>query len=215
MEVSAVNESTEWLEWYYERLGEEKNVNLQRKDSYTNWALVTLLGFLAIYGQLYFISLPPVVTFAALTVSIILIFRFYIRSCITSSDIRRQNFVRRAIERHWMHKKPSLNRIKMLIKIFDHEGWAVDHLRRTLWGQLKAGFLVLFLAPVLALVWETINIHGRFFLYLVPLETLFFTYVILAFLIIYLVYELISVKRHKPLQKKPQKPKPEKPAPTE
>ena len=200
-----MSESTEWLEWYYERLGEEKNVNLQRKDSYTNWALVTLLGFLAIYGQLYFITLPSVITFAALTVAIILIFRFYIRSCITSSDIRRQNYIRRGIERHWMYNKPSLNRIKALIKIFDHEGWAVDPLRRTLWGQLKAGFLVLFLAPVLALIWEIISVHIRFFSLQVPLETLLFTYAILAFLIIYLAYELISVKRHKPLQKKPKK----------
>jgi hypothetical protein len=202
-----VSDSEEWLEWYYERLGEEKNVNLQRKDSYTNWALVTLLGVLAIYGQLFLIALPAFITFAVLAICIILIFRFYLRSCISYADIRRQNLIRRAIERYWMHGKPSLNRVKALIKIYDHECWAVNPLGRTLRSQLKAGFIVLFLAPILALGWETINLHIQFFSFLIPLETLLFSYAILAFLIIYIILELIAVKRHKPLQQQPKRAK--------
>jgi len=181
----------------------EKNVNLQRKDSYTNWALVTLLGFMAIYGQLFLISLPAFITFTILVICLILIFRFYLRSCISYADIRRQNRIRRAIERHWMYGKPSLNRVKAPIKLFDHECWSVNSLGRTLRSQLKAGFIVLFLAPIIALCWETINLHIQFFSFLVPLETLLFSYAILAFLMIYLVLELIAVKRHKPLQQKP------------
>ncbi len=208
MEASIVGESLEWLEWYYERLGEEKNVNLQRKDSYTNWALVTLLGFLAIYGQIYFIALPSIITLAALAIAIILIFRFYLRSCISYADIRRQNLLRRAIERHWMHGKPSINRIKALIKIFDHECWAVDSLGRTLRSQLKAGFIVLFLAPILALLWELVSLHLQFFQNpILMLETLIFSYAIFIFMIVYIILELIAVKRHKPLQQKPQKSK--------
>ncbi len=199
-----MSEDPDWLEEYYERIIAEKNNNLLRKDGFTNWALVTLLGFFAIYGQLFLISLPAFISFAVLAIALILIFRFYLRSCISYADIRRQNYLQRLIERHWMHGKPSMNRIKALIKIFDHECWAVDPLGRTLRSQLKAGFLVLFLAPFIALCWEIINIHIQFFSFLLPLETLLFSYVVLGFLIIYIALELISVSRHQPLQQKPQ-----------
>lgn len=202
-----MTEEPEWVEEYYERINAEKTSNLIRKDGFTNWALITLLGFFAIYGQLFLISLPPFVNFAALAISLILIFKFYLRSCISYADIRRQNLLRRAIERHWMHGKPSLNRIKALIKIFDHECWAVDPLGRNLRSQLKAGFLVLFLGPIIVLGWEILNLHIQFFTLLIPLETLLFSYAVLAFMVIYITYELISLRRHQPLKQKPQTPK--------
>lgn len=202
-----MTEDPAWLKEYYQKVNQEKNINLQRKDSFTNWSLVTLLGFFAIYGQFFLITLPPFIHFAALAFAIILIFRFYLRSCISFADIRRQNVIRRAIEGHWIRGKPSLQRIETLIQVFDHECWSPDPLRRVLWAQLKAGYLVLFLAPVLALVYEVINLHVRFFTLLIPLETLLISYAILAFLIIYLIYELVSIRRYQPLQQKPQKSK--------
>ena len=156
-----------WLTEYYQKVNQEKNINLQRKDSFTNWALVTLLGFFAIYGQLLLSPLPPFIRIGVLAVVIILIFRFYLRSCISFADIRRQNVIRRAIEGHWIRGKPSVNRIEALIQIFDHECWSPDPLRRVLWAQLKAGFIVLFLAPVLLLIFETINLLLQFFTLLI------------------------------------------------
>jgi hypothetical protein len=195
------------LKEYYQKVNQEKNINLQRKDSFTNWALVTLLGFFAVYGQFFLISLPLFIHFGALAIAIILIFRFYLRSCISFADIRRQNVLRRAIEGHWIHGKPSMKRIETLIQIFDIECWSPSPLRRVLWTQLKAGFIVLFLAPVLVLVYEIINLHLQFFTLMIPLETLLISYGILAFLFIYLLYELISILRYQPLQQKRRKAK--------
>jgi hypothetical protein len=202
-----VTDDPEWLEDYYEKVNQEKNVNLQRKDSFTNWALVTLLGFFAIYGQFFLTTLPLFIRVGVLAVVIILIFRFYLRSCISFADIRRQNVLRRAIEGYWIRGKPSVKRIEVLIQIFDHECWSPDPLRRVLWTQLKAGFLVLFLAPVVVLVYEIINLLVQFFTLLISLETLLFGYAILAFLLVYLIYELVSIRRYQPLQQKPQKTK--------
>jgi uncharacterized integral membrane protein len=115
--------------------------------------------------------------------------------------------LRRAIEGHWIHGKPSMKRIETLIQIFDVECWSPSPLRRVLWTQLKAGFIVLFLAPVFALVYEIINLHLQFFTLIIPLETLLISYAILAFLSIYLLYELISIRRYQPLKMKPRKTK--------
>jgi uncharacterized integral membrane protein len=202
-----MSEDPAWLKEYYQKINQEKNINLQRKDSFTNWALVTLLGFFAIYGQFFLITLPPFLHFGALAIAIILIFRFYLRSCISFTDILRQNVLRRAIEGHWIHGKPSMKRIETLIQIFDVECWSPSPLRRVLWTQLKAGFIVLFLALVFALVYEIINLHLQFFTLIIPLETLLISYVILAFLSIYLLYELISIRRYQPLKMKPRKTK--------
>jgi hypothetical protein len=202
-----VTDEPEWLEDYYEKVNQEKNINLQRKDSFTNWALVTLLGFFAVYGQIFLITLPSFIRFGALAVIIILIFRFYLRSCISFADIRRQNVIRRAIEGHWIRGKPSMKRIEVLIQIFDHECWSPDPLRRVLWAQLKAGFLVLFLAPVVVLIYEVINLIVQFVALLIPLEILLLNCAVLVFLLIYLLYELVSIRRYQPLQQKPQKSK--------
>jgi hypothetical protein len=205
-----VTEDPAWLKEYYQKVNQEKNINLQRKDSFTNWSLVTLLGFFAIYGQFFLITLPPFIHFGALAIAIILIFRFYLRSCISFADIRRQNVLRRAIEGHWIHGKPSMKRIETLIQIFDIECWSPSPLRRVLWTQLKAGFIVLFLTPVFALVYEIINLHVQFFTLVIALDTLLISYGILAFLFFYLLYEIISIRRYQPLQQKPQKAKPKK-----
>lgn len=198
---------SEWLKEYYQKVNQEKNINLQRKDSFTNWSLVTLLGFFAVYGQLFLTTLPSFIRLGALTVVFILIFRFYLRSCISFADIRRQNVLRRAIEGHWIRGKPSVNRIEALIRIFDHECWSPDPLRRVLWAQLKAGFIVLFLAPVFVLIYEIITLILQFYTLPFPLETLFISGAILAFLFFYLLYELVSIRRYQPLQQKPQKTK--------
>jgi len=200
-----VTEDPPWLKEYYQKVNQEKNVNLQRKDSFTNWALVTLLGFFAIYGQFFLITLPPFIHFGALAIAIILIFRFYLRSCISFADIRRQNVLRRAIESHWIHGKPSMKRIETLIQVFDIECWSPSPLRRVLWTQLKAGFIVIFLAPVLALVYEIIRLHVLFFTFMIPWEILLISYGILGFLVIYLLYELISIRHYQPLQMKVRK----------
>ncbi|MHA2405186.1 MAG: hypothetical protein ACXADB_05000 [Candidatus Hermodarchaeia archaeon] len=202
-----MTEDPDWVEEYYEKVNQEKNINLQRKDSFTNWALVTLLGFFAIYGQFFLTTLPPFIRIGVLVVVIILIFRFYLRSCISFADIRRQNVLRRAIEGHWIRGKPSVKRIETLIQIFDHECWSPDPLRRVLWTQLKAGFIVLFLGPVVVLIYEMINLIVQFLTLLIPLDTLLMSCAILVFLLVYLLYELISIRRYQPLQQKPQKSK--------
>ncbi len=69
--------------------------------------------------------------------------------------------------------------------------------------------MVFFIVPVIALGWELINLHIQFFSLLIGLETLVFSYVVLVFLIIYLVFELFVARRHQPLQQQPRKPEPE------
>ena len=198
---------SDWLKEYYQKVNQEKNINLQRKDSFTNWALVTLLGFFAIYGQFFLTTLPSFIRLGVLAVVIILIFRFYLRSCISFADIRRQNVLRRAIEGHFIRGKPSVKRIEALIQVFDFECWSPDPLRRVLWAQLKAGFIVLFLAPVVVLIYEGINLLFQFYMLLIPFEILLIGLAILTFLLIYLLYELLSIRRYQPLQQKPQKTK--------
>ena len=178
-------------------------MELVRKDSFTNWALITLLGTIAIYGQFLLSSFPPFIVIGALVIITILMFRFYLRSCISYSNLRRLDSIKHTIELYWMEGDPNFEGVKEFIHIHDHECWSVVSLRKSLLTQLQAGFLVLFLPSLLALMYEIFKLHTNFF---EPLWVLA-SYVALVFLVVYIVMELLFIRRYKPLQlRKPLEP---------
>ena len=189
--------SPEWLKEYYQRVSDEKSMELVRKDSFTNWALITLLGTIAIYGQFLLSAFPPFIVIGALVIIFILMFRFYLRSCISYSNLRRLDAIKHTIELYWMEGDSSFEGVKEFIRIHDHECWSVVSLRKSLLTQLQAGFLVLFLPPFFALLYEIFKLHTNFF---EPLWVLA-CYVALGFLVAYIVMELLFIRRYKPLQR--------------
>ena len=172
-------------------------MELVRKDSFTNWALITLLGTIAIYGQFLLSAFPPFIVIGALVIIFILMFRFYLRSCISYSNLRRLDAIKHTIELYWMEGDSSFEGVKEFIRIHDHECWSVVSLRKSLLTQLQAGFLVLFLPPFFALLYEIFKLHTNFF---EPLWVLA-CYVALGFLVAYIVMELLFIRRYKPLQR--------------
>jgi uncharacterized membrane protein YciS (DUF1049 family) len=188
----------EWLKEYYQRVSDEKSMELIRKDSFTNWALITLLGTIAIYGQFLLSSFPPFLVIGALVIITILMFRFYLRSCISYSNLRRLDAIKHTIELHWMQGDPTFDDVKEFIRIHDHECWSVVSQRKSLLTQLQAGFLVLFLPSLFALLYEIFKLHTNFF---EPLWVLA-CYIALGFLVGYIVMELLFIRRYKPLQRR-------------
>ncbi|MFX0170212.1 MAG: hypothetical protein ACFE89_12800 [Candidatus Hodarchaeota archaeon] len=188
--------SPDWLKEYYQRVSEEKGTELIRKDSFTNWALITLLGSIAIYGQFLLASFPPFIVIGALVVIFILLFRFYLRSCISYANLRRLDAIKHNIETHWLNNDPTFDGVKEIIRIHDHECWSVVSLRKSLLTQLQAGFLVLFLPSIFALLYEIFKLHTNFF---EPLWVLA-SYIALGFLVVYIVMELLFIRKYQPLR---------------
>ena len=189
----------DWLREYYNKAADDKNIDLQRKDSFTNWALVSLLGFFAVFGQFSSLSLPSFAFIGAMTMALALIMRFYAHSCISYANIRKLNTIILAIEKYWMHGKPGIDEIKKLIETHGQQRWSAVGRMKTAWTQLKAGFLIMFSAPILVIVFTLIgstpNTNPQYQILGISYE-----YVILIVLVIYMMYEVAIFISYNPLK---------------
>lgn len=189
----------EWLREYYQKAAEDKNVDLQRKDSFTNWALVSVLGLLAVYGQ-FPDQQPSFVLIAVTALAIALVTRFYVHSCISYANIRKLNTIIIDIEKHWMEGKPSIDEIKKLIRTHGQLRWSSVSRWKVARTQMKAGFLLLFIAPIAVLIYEmTRYVSGLGEVQFWPLP---YEWSIIIVLSVYMIYEFAIFFAYTPLIKK-------------
>ena len=121
----------------------------------TNWAVAVTIG--AMGGLAIADSFPSRWTLALLVASLILVIRFFVRSCIAYSYLARWNSIQKQIlrvqaaesgEAEAVAKKRLVDSIK-----YHHLEWkSAVPLRKLIWSNLKLGYLHLILILSLALL---------------------------------------------------------------
>ncbi len=189
-----------WLKVYYKKLIADRNVNLQRKDGFANWAVVSLLGFLVIYGQFTSLGMPGLLRVAVLSMALALIIRFFVHSCLIYANIVKVNKIKLAIEQYWMSGEPDIGEIKLLIEKHDSFRWSAISLPRIIWGQLKAGFLVILIAPIAALFYELIFVIPTVSSTIIVGFKI--EYILMFLLVLYIFYEIVLLLSNVELKQK-------------
>jgi hypothetical protein len=137
----------DWLKSYYKRIANDKNFDLERKDKFTNWALISLLGILAIFFQ-YLNSeiFNPIFCVGILAISISIIFRFFAHSCICYASIQNYNHLIFEIEDAFIKNNLDLNRFKWELENYGGRKGCISEkmLIRSVSRQLIAGFGIIF-----------------------------------------------------------------------
>ena len=138
----------DWLPSYYQRLVSEYQFSLGRRDSITNWALTLFLAIIAAYvaivtSQTHVSSSWRI---GLLLVALGLSTRFFFQSTIAYSFLRRWRYLENQIESHWATGKPSLQGLLIDFEVYDHGRRTTVTKFAMLWSQLRAGFLLIFLA---------------------------------------------------------------------
>lgn len=193
----------EWLKSYYQRIANDKNFDLERKDKFTNWALISLLGILAIFFQ-YLNSeiFNPIFCVGILAISISIIFRFFAHSCICYASIQNYNHLIFNIEEASIKNNLDLNRFKWELENYGGRKGCISEkmLIRSVSRQLKAGFGIIFSICLIFFILEFIYS----IIFILDLETLnqgtlFSSYLIILVIImvlfsIYIGFEIYWLK---------------------
>lgn len=195
----------EWLKSYYQRIANDKNFDLERKDKFTNWALISLLGILAIFFQ-YLNSeiFIPIFCVGILAISISIVFRFFAHSCICYASIQNYNYLIFKIEDAFIKNNLDLQRFKWELENYGGRKGCISEkmLRRSVSRQLKAGFGIIFsiclIFFMLAFIYSIIFIID---LAILNQQTLFSSYLIMLVIImvlflIYIGFEIYWLKAY-------------------
>jgi len=137
----------DWLKSYYQRIANDKNFDLDRKDKFTNWALISLLGILAIFFQ-YLNSeiFNPIFCVGILAISISIVFRFFAHSCICYASVQNYNHLILEIEDVFIKNNLDIDRFKWELENYGGRKGCISEkmLKRSISRQLKAGFGIIF-----------------------------------------------------------------------
>jgi len=177
-------EEEEWLVNYYQKAHAEKVMDLDRRDTFTNWGLTIFLGVIALYAEMLGRTIESIWRFGLLLTAFGLFLRFYIHSCLTYAWTHKWNKLI-IIEQYWISKKqdPTLEEVKEEIRKYDHDQKVPIRRLKILKAQLQTGYIIIF--PVLAFLifQESINID---------LSGNYYNMALFLIFICYLVYEVYN-----------------------
>jgi hypothetical protein len=191
--LSSRKESEAWLTRYYERLVEEYQFSLTRRDNITNWALTLFLAVIATYAVI--LTSQVVVSgfwkIALLLASLGLLVRFLSQSMIAYSFLRKWRYIENRIESHWASGQPSLEDIEVDIRKYDHGRHTPVSKWAMLWSQLRAGFLLIFIV-----------LFGILYVELIGIPSITADYLVLFVgFVAYLIWELVIFLTYDQLRK--------------
>ena len=177
MNKSPDDTSGDWVAKYYERIITECRISIERRDRVTHWSYMVLGAFMVVYvGFAASTDVDPILRFALTATILAIMTRFFFQSTIAYSFYLRGRHIRTKIEEHWMDK-PDIEEIKKEIRKFDH-GKQNPATKSRIVGQIRSGPLGLIL-PVILLV-KDFDVGNTEY------------YVVLAFLIVYVFYEILN-----------------------
>lgn len=195
-----------WLKSFYQRIANDKNFDLERKDKFTNWALISLLGILTIFFQyLYSEIFNPTFGVFILSVSISIVFRFFAHSCICYASIQNYNHLISKIEDAYIKENWDLKRFEWELDNYGGRKGCISKkmLKRAVSRQLKAGFGLIFSICLIFFILEfiyaiifildlaTLNQWTLFSLYLIILV------IIMVLFSIYIGFEIYWLKDYR------------------
>lgn len=179
----------EWLNNYYNRLQSEYQYSLNKKDLLTNWSLTIVVALFTIYFGLYNVVqvVVPWVKFALIVGTLVVLIHFFVNSLLAYGFLKKWREVREKIENYWITNDSELfNQIKKDLQTIDHGRRMTIGLSSVISSQLKAGFLVILLGPVILAIYEVHKAKEFGIGY----------WIVIIFFIIYISWQLISIHRY-------------------
>ncbi|EGG42070.1 Hypothetical protein Nlim_1085 [Candidatus Nitrosarchaeum limnium SFB1] len=148
--------NSDWLANYYQRIQADSTLALGRRDSVTNWSYTVLAATIAAYVGFFGIgtSVIPLGRFGLIAGSLFVLIRFFFQSMVAYGYFLRARYLRTEIEKYWMDNNPTLEEIKQNIKKYDHGKTIPTTERNRFLGQVRSGFILILIIPIIPLVIE-------------------------------------------------------------
>ncbi len=179
---------SEWLKEYYSRIMEEYKFSMERKDRVLDWSIGIFFVAIVAYVELLRYQLPSFWRICLIVGLLCFIIRLFSGSCLAYAYLKKWRYLLDSIEKHWMTNDVSLDFVRNQIKQYHHTPATTERRTYFVKHQLVGGFVLLFLFPILLLLYE---------IYSNPQDTN--TIAPITFLVAYCVYESIIFVRNREL----------------
>jgi hypothetical protein len=146
---------SEWVPSYYEKLIDDFEASLERRDTITNWSLTVFLGIIGFYFAL--LTQPSVSHLwrvALLLLSLALFMRFAVMDMYTYSFVKKWEYMKQRVESHWITNEPGLKELEADILALDHRGRTTASRWRMIRSLMRNGFLFIFSVVLVLLLYE-------------------------------------------------------------
>ena len=146
-----------WLQDYHSRLVEEYKISMERKDKVLDWSIGILFVAIVAYADLLTNSAPSIWRIGLLVGLSCFIMRMFGNSCLAYGYLRKWRYLLDNIEGFWKWGKPSLNDLYKEIGVYHHTKKMTEKCSYFVKSQLKVGFFLLFIVPVVLIAFEFIT----------------------------------------------------------
>lgn len=152
----------DWLNDYYQKAHAEKQKDLDRRDKFTNWGLTIFIGFLALYADFIERDFSSMWRVILLYMSGALFLRFFIHACLMYAWVHKWKNITSLIEKYWMSEKksPSIEEVIKKIRTYDHSNKVPIKRRKIIWGQLKTGYLLIFIGIIILIIYDLFQLNS-------------------------------------------------------
>lgn len=192
--MSKDEKKEEWLKVYYSRLESENAYSLKKKDTFTNWSLIILVGLISIYFGFHGSEiLNDDLRFLLLTGFIIVLIQFFGNSLISYAYLRKWRYLTNQIDSYWMNGKPSMEKIQKDITTYDLGNKTIVGSKNIVSAQLRSGFHIILGGPTALWIYELITIEQLTWLHGVG-------FVILGG---FILYQILSLRSYDKLKQEP------------
>lgn len=188
-----------WLEAYYNRIQNDCEISITRRDNVTNWSYTLLGAILVIYFGFFSdkLLIPPFWRYSLVVGLLVILIRFFYQSLIAYGYFLRARYLRTQIERHWINENDiSLEKIIVSIKDYDHGKAMPKTDRNRFVGQVRSGFILILAVPIILIINE---------FYLIGQNVTWQYFLVLGGLVGYVLYEYVNFVTYdqmRPLSKK-------------
>ena len=182
-----------WLHSYYSRVQDDYKSSLTRRDTITTWSYSLLAATLGIYFGFFSENLliQPSWRFALLVGLTIILIRFFFQSMIAYGFILRWRMIKTEIEKHWIKEISNVDQLKKIIEKYDHGKTIPSTGRNRLVGQIRSGFILILIIPVILIINELF----------IQNDVSLFHYGLLVGLAIYVALEIINFVTYDQMKK--------------
>ena len=168
-----------WIGKYYERTTSERRASFDRRDHVTRWTYMVFGVFVGAYAVLLSDDNGSFLRFVLTATTLAIMTRFFFQSAIAYGFFIRHRHIQTEIERYWMGNS-DIERVKSVIREFDHGRCIPTTTRKVVAGQLRSGALGLAL-PLFLL---NDFVGGAEY------------YGVLVLLVVYVSYEIVNYARY-------------------
>ena len=188
-DLNVMNESQ--LKTYYEKLQSEYTYSLKKKDTLVNWSLMALLAFMSVYFNIIRMDIINEIKILFTIGILIILIQFFVNSMLAYGYLRKWRKIMTGIEKYWVDKSYSYEKITEDIREYDHNGKLSIAWKDMIWAQLLSGFLIILLTPIFFIIYEiyTIGINSY--------STIGFT-----ILGIFIIWEIITMSTYSKFKKR-------------